>query len=84
MRDSFHPWGGAAIYILARWVAGIRTANGVDGFGHTKWVMDPEAGVKLGLEQATAKVQSAQGIIHVSWEIVASSGMGTSSKSLLV
>ncbi|EWG37596.1 hypothetical protein FVEG_01161 [Fusarium verticillioides 7600] len=32
-----HPWGGAANYILTEWAVGLRSADGVQGFGYKNW-----------------------------------------------
>lgn len=32
-----HPWGGAVTYVLTEWVAGVRAAEGADGFGYRNW-----------------------------------------------
>ncbi|KAH8900645.1 Six-hairpin glycosidase, partial [Thozetella sp. PMI_491] len=66
-----HPWGGAATYILTEWIAGIRAAEGVGGFGYANWVFDPEAGVALGLQRASARVPTPQGTLSVEWKVVA-------------
>ncbi|KAH7013809.1 Six-hairpin glycosidase-like protein [Ilyonectria destructans] len=71
-----HPWGGAATYILTEWVAGLRTADGIDGFGYKNWVLSPELGVHMGLKHASATVPlfpSSQ--ISVHWEISKSGRM---------
>ncbi|KAH7161092.1 Six-hairpin glycosidase-like protein [Dactylonectria macrodidyma] len=64
-----HPWGGAATYILTEWVAGLRTANGIDGFGYKNWIVGPDLGVYMGLEHASATVPLfPSGRISVNWK----------------
>ncbi|KAH7126480.1 Six-hairpin glycosidase-like protein [Dactylonectria estremocensis] len=65
-----HPWGGAATYVLTEWVAGLRTASGVDGFGYKNWIVGPDLGVYMGLEHAGATVPLfPSGHISVNWKI---------------
>ncbi|TLS22618.1 uncharacterized protein PpBr36_06749 [Pyricularia pennisetigena] len=65
-----HPWGGAATYALTRHAAGIRQADGVEGFGYRSWVVDPEVGVGgLGLKRVSAQVQTPRGPLAVDWTI---------------
>ncbi|KAF5616747.1 is able to hydrolyze alpha-1 [Fusarium sp. NRRL 52700] len=65
-----HPWGGAATYILTEWVAGLRSADGVQGFRYKNWVVNPEPGVHVGLSHATAKVPLyPSGELKVKWSI---------------
>ncbi|GKT43514.1 uncharacterized protein ColSpa_03695 [Colletotrichum spaethianum] len=63
-----HPWGGAATYVLTEWAAGLRAAEGIDGFGYKNWVVSPAAGVELGLRRASARVVTAfDGDLSVEW-----------------
>ncbi|KAF5976847.1 alpha-L-rhamnosidase A [Fusarium bulbicola] len=65
-----HPWGGAATYILTEWVAGLRSADGVQGFGYKNWVVNPELGAHMGLSHARAKVPLyPSGELEVKWSI---------------
>ncbi|KAF7557150.1 hypothetical protein G7Z17_g947 [Cylindrodendrum hubeiense] len=65
-----HPWGGAATYILTEWVAGLRTADGVEGFGYKNWILSPDLGFHMGLKHASATVPLfPSGQISVHWEI---------------
>ncbi|KAF5676039.1 alpha-L-rhamnosidase A [Fusarium denticulatum] len=65
-----HPWGGAATYILTEWVVGLRSADGIQGFGYKNWVVNPELGVHMGLSHARAKVPLyPSGEIEVEWSI---------------
>ncbi|KAF5551028.1 alpha-L-rhamnosidase A [Fusarium napiforme] len=58
------------LYILTEWVAGLRSANGVQGFGYKNWVVNPELGVHMGLSHARAKVPLyPSGEIEVKWSI---------------
>ncbi|GJC77395.1 hypothetical protein ColLi_00233 [Colletotrichum liriopes] len=63
-----HPWGGAATYVLTEWAAGLRAAEGTQGFGYKNWVVAPAAGVGLGLTRASARVVTAfGGELSVEW-----------------
>ncbi|KAF5571786.1 alpha-L-rhamnosidase A [Fusarium phyllophilum] len=65
-----HPWGGVATYILTEWVAGLRSADGVQGFGYKSWVVNPELGVHMGLSHARAKVPLyPSGEVEIKWSI---------------
>ncbi|EMT62118.1 hypothetical protein FOC4_g10015199 [Fusarium odoratissimum] len=65
-----HPWGGAATYILTEWVAGLRSADGIQGFGYKNWVVNPELGAHMGLSHASAKVPLyPSGELEVKWSI---------------
>ncbi|KAF7556058.1 hypothetical protein G7Z17_g1745 [Cylindrodendrum hubeiense] len=64
-----HPWGGAPTYVLTRGVAGIRQADGVDGFGYKNWVISPQMGLHMGLKWAKAKVSTAFGTLEVKWQL---------------
>ena len=64
-----HPWGGAATYVLTEYVAGIRAADGVDGLGYKSWIARPQGGVDMGLQRASASVQTPDGILSFSWSI---------------
>ncbi|KAK2038463.1 Six-hairpin glycosidase [Colletotrichum somersetense] len=63
-----HPWGGAPTYALTEWAAGLRAAEGTDGFGYRNWVVAPASGVALGLKQVSASVVTAfDGELGVEW-----------------
>ncbi|KAK1995306.1 Six-hairpin glycosidase [Colletotrichum falcatum] len=63
-----HPWGGAPTYVLTEWAAGLRAAEGTDGFGYRNWVVAPASGVALGLKRARASVVTAfGGDLGVEW-----------------
>ncbi|KAE8369937.1 Six-hairpin glycosidase-like protein [Aspergillus caelatus] len=65
-----HPWGGAPTYILTEWAAGLRPAQGPDGFGYRKWIIAPETGFQIGLKRAQAKVVTAfDGSLSVEWHV---------------
>ncbi|CZR62695.1 related to alpha-L-rhamnosidase A [Phialocephala subalpina] len=65
-----HPWGGAPTYILTQYAAGIQQAGGVAGFGHGNWVINPSAGLAMGLKKASAKVVTAfGGNLEVQWKV---------------
>ncbi|KAF4335727.1 is able to hydrolyze alpha-1 [Fusarium beomiforme] len=65
-----HPWGGAATYILTEWVAGLRNADGIQGFGYKNWIVNPELGVHMGLSHASAKIPLyPSGELKVEWFI---------------
>ncbi|KAF6829111.1 hypothetical protein CPLU01_08124 [Colletotrichum plurivorum] len=65
-----HPWGGAATYVLTEWAAGVRAADGVDGFGYRNWVVAPAAGVEMGLKTASASVVTAfGGNLSAEWRV---------------
>ena len=65
-----HPWGGAATYILTEWAAGLRPADGPDGFGYKNWSLSPETGIQMGLHHASAQVVTGSGdILSVKWEL---------------
>lgn len=64
-----HPWGGAATYVLTERVLGLRPADGVEGFGYGRWVVDASAGVSLGLTRASGRVVSALGNLEASWVV---------------
>ena len=65
-----HPWGGAATYVLTEWAAGLRAAEGSAGFGWREWLVDPTAGVEMGLKRASATVVTASGgDLVVRWSI---------------
>lgn len=65
-----HPWGGAATYVLTEWAAGAQTAEGPEGFGYRKWVVDLSMAVETGLARASAKVVTAfGGDLEVSWQL---------------
>ncbi|PVH75166.1 glycoside hydrolase family 78 protein [Cadophora sp. DSE1049] len=66
-----HPWGGAPTYVLTEYAAGVRQAEGVDGFGYGNWVVDPSGGLAMGLRRATATVGTAfGGNLEVQWWVV--------------
>ncbi|KAK1980087.1 Six-hairpin glycosidase-like protein [Colletotrichum cereale] len=63
-----HPWGGAPTYVLTEWAAGLRAAEGTDGFGYRNWVVAPASGAALGLKRASARVVTAfDGELSVEW-----------------
>ncbi|KAK2051848.1 Six-hairpin glycosidase [Colletotrichum caudatum] len=63
-----HPWGGAPTYALTEWAAGLRAAEGTDGFGYGSWVVAPASGVALGLRRVSASVVTAfGGDLGVEW-----------------
>ncbi|TDZ21665.1 hypothetical protein Cob_v005285 [Colletotrichum orbiculare MAFF 240422] len=65
-----HPWGGAATYVLTERAAGVRAAEGVDGFGYKGWIVDPTAGVEMGLKSARATVVTAfGGSLSAEWKV---------------
>ncbi|KPM42482.1 hypothetical protein AK830_g4039 [Neonectria ditissima] len=64
-----HPWGGAPTYLLTQWVVGIHTAEGADGFGYRKWVVDPYMGVHMGLARVSGRVMTAFGSLEVQWQL---------------
>ncbi|KAI1379576.1 Six-hairpin glycosidase-like protein [Hypoxylon crocopeplum] len=65
-----HPWGGAPTYVLTEWAAGIQAAEGVDGFGYRSWVVAPQMGVYMGLEDVSARVVTAfDGDLAVHWQV---------------
>ncbi|KAH8645996.1 glycoside hydrolase family 78 protein [Tricladium varicosporioides] len=65
-----HPWGGAPTYLLTEWVAGLRPAADLDGFGYRNWVVDPSVGIEMGLKRAAGSVVSGfGGSVDVEWEI---------------
>jgi hypothetical protein len=64
-----HPWGGAATYVLTEWVAGVRAAEGVAGFGYKSWVVDPSQGVAIGLKRASARVVVPGGALESAWSV---------------
>ena len=65
-----HPWGGAATYILTEWAAGLRPAEGIDGYGYRNWVVGPEYGVSMGLTYAHGRLQTAfGGKVEVTWKL---------------
>jgi hypothetical protein len=64
-----HTWGGAPTYLLTEWVAGIRPAAGLDGFGYRNWVVDPPIGIAMGLKSAAGSVTSGfGGLVEVKWQ----------------
>ncbi|CAF3544732.1 unnamed protein product [Fusarium graminearum] len=66
-----HPWGGAATYVLTEWVAGLRPAQGIDGYGYKNWVVGPESGLSMGLDYAHGHLQTAfGGKIEVTWKLI--------------
>ncbi|KAF5006986.1 hypothetical protein FDECE_6668 [Fusarium decemcellulare] len=66
-----HPWGGAATYVLTEWAAGLRAAEGVQGWGYRNRLVDPTAGIAMGLKRATARVQTTfDGTVQVTWDLV--------------
>ncbi|KAI0103908.1 Six-hairpin glycosidase-like protein [Nemania sp. FL0031] len=64
-----HPWGGAATYVLTEWVAGLQAAEGIEGFGHRNWVLSPDAGIQIGLKEASARVSTPFGSISTEWQV---------------
>ncbi|KAE9363347.1 glycoside hydrolase family 78 protein [Stipitochalara longipes BDJ] len=65
-----HPWGGAPTYLLTEYVAGLRKAEGIEGYGYGRWVVDPSAGVAMGLRGASARVITTfNGSLSVQWNI---------------
>lgn len=62
-----HPWGGAATYVLSEWAAGIQVDTGAQSFGYQRWVVTPEAGLAMGLQRASARVQTPAGLLAVAW-----------------
>ncbi|PKS08117.1 hypothetical protein jhhlp_005392 [Lomentospora prolificans] len=40
-----HSWGGAAIYALSEYGAGLRAAVGTKGFRYRSWIVAPETGL---------------------------------------
>ena len=63
-----HPWGGAPTYVLTEYAAGVRQAEGVEGFGYAHWVVDPSGGLAMGLKRAKATVGIAfGGSLEVEW-----------------
>ncbi|KAK6837868.1 hypothetical protein PG987_006149 [Apiospora arundinis] len=64
-----HPWGGAPTYVLTEWAAGLQPVSGPDGFGYRKWVLNPEAGLAMGLKRAVGRVQTPTGPLSVQWDI---------------
>ncbi|KAI0470036.1 Six-hairpin glycosidase [Xylariaceae sp. FL0804] len=64
-----HPWGGAPTYVLTEHAAGLRAADGRAGFGYRSWVVDPTAGVLMGLRRAAAQVKTPGGTLAIRWEI---------------
>ncbi|KAM0326155.1 hypothetical protein ACHAQA_006749 [Verticillium albo-atrum] len=65
-----HPWGGGATYVLTEWAAGVRSAEGVRGYGYRNWVVAPETGLAMGLRRAHARVPTAfGGMLDVRWEV---------------
>lgn len=64
-----HPWGGAPTYVLTEWAAGLRPADGVGGFGYKSWVVAPESGAHLGLNEASATVVTPFGDLSVEWKV---------------
>lgn len=74
-------WAGAPTYLLTRHVAGIQQADGVAGFGYGNWVINPSAGLAMGLTSASAKVVTAfGGNLSVSWTV----GQGTAGMLMAV
>lgn len=78
-----HPWGGAATYVLTERVLGLRPADGVDGFGYERWVVDVSAGVLMGLNRASGRAVAAAGVIEASWEVVGHEGEGAGGGDVL-
>lgn len=69
-----HPWGGAPTYLLTNYVAGVRQAEGVHGYGYRNWIVDPTVGLKMGLKMAKAVVVtdfSGNEKLEVEWELEA-------------
>ncbi|KAF5676577.1 is able to hydrolyze alpha-1 [Fusarium heterosporum] len=65
-----HPWGGAATYTLTEWVAGLRPAKGIEGYGYKNWLVGPEGGIAMGLNSAHARVLTAfGGSVEVVWKV---------------
>ncbi|KAH6671125.1 glycoside hydrolase family 78 protein [Halenospora varia] len=65
-----HPWGGAPTYLLTEWVAGLRPAAGLAGFGYRNWVVDPSVGIAMGLKRASGSIVSGfGGSVDVKWKI---------------
>ncbi|KAJ4138517.1 hypothetical protein NW768_002354 [Fusarium equiseti] len=65
-----HPWGGAATYVLTEWAAGLRPAEGIDGYGYRNWVVGPEYGLSMGLTYAHGRLQTAfGGKVEVTWKL---------------
>ncbi|KAH7183347.1 Six-hairpin glycosidase-like protein [Fusarium flagelliforme] len=65
-----HPWGGAATYVLTEWAAGLRPAEGIDGYGYRNWVVGPEHGLSMGLTYAHGRLQTAfGGKVEVTWKL---------------
>jgi hypothetical protein len=65
-----HPWAGAPTYLLTEWIAGIRPAAGLDGFGYRNWVVDPSIGIAMGLKNAAGRVTSGfGGLVEVKWQL---------------
>lgn len=62
-----HPWGGAPTYVLTEWVAGLRAADGLPGFGYGSWILDPTVGISAGLTQVSAQVETPTGVLSVAW-----------------
>lgn len=56
--------------MLTEYFAGIRPAKGLEGYGYKNWIMDPTAGLKVGLKRARASVVTAsRGSLDVEWEL---------------
>lgn len=65
-----HPWVGAPTYLLTEWVAGVRPAAGVDGFGYRNWVVNPSVGIEMGLKSAAGSTMSGfGGLVEVKWQV---------------
>jgi hypothetical protein len=60
-----HPWGGAATYILTKYIAGIRPIE----FGYKTWVIEP-AWIGFNLTNVFTKIETPFGPLSVSWEII--------------
>ena len=57
-----HPWGGAATYVLTKYVAGLKAT----ALGHKSWQVMP-AYCGFGLDGARAKVDTPYGPMSVKW-----------------
>ncbi|KAF8861031.1 hypothetical protein BDZ45DRAFT_687865 [Acephala macrosclerotiorum] len=77
-----HLWGGAPTYILTQYVTGFQQAHEVAGFGYGNWVINPSAGLAMGLKKAGATVVTAfGGSLEVQRQVLGANLLGITIKA---